>query len=96
MPVPQSCYSLDLPELGMIAGYGRFGVIQHICSWEEMFGCICVRREAAITDRESLRHIRVHHHKKQTVSSQMKNKNPKATIFERTRDSSSAGKCNAQ
>lgn len=50
---------------------------QHIYSWEEMFGCICARREKQQLLIGSLRHIRVHHHTKQTVSSQMKKEEEK-------------------
>lgn len=62
---------------------------QHIHSWEEMFGCICVRREKQQLLIGSLRHIQVHHHTKQTVSSQIKKpkkikKPPKPTTKNQT------------
>lgn len=76
MAVPQSCYNLDLPELGMVAGNGRFGVISsasaHLQLGRNVWVYLCQKRKAAITDRESLRHIQVHRHMKQTVSFQMK------------------------
>lgn len=85
MAVPQSCYNLDLPELGMVAGNGRFGVIgsasAHLQLGRNVWVYLCQKRKAAITDRESLRHIQVHHHITETDCLLSDEKNPKQSYL---------------
>lgn len=99
-----------LAELGMVAGNGWFGVISsasaHLELGRNVWVCLCQKRKAAITDKESPEtHPSASSHEAGCLLSDEKTtppktnhqtKNPKETIFERTRHSSSAGKCNAQ
>lgn len=55
MPVPPSCYSLDLPELGM-ADLVSSAVLQQSTAGKKCLDVFVSHRKAAITDRESEAH----------------------------------------
>lgn len=81
MPVLQSHYSLDFPEMEVRVRYGRLGIIRSALAYLQLgrnvWMHLCQKKKAAITDRRPLRQIKVDRHKEQTVSAVMKKKSLK-------------------